>query len=267
MKKNNIVKLALCVGVCALLASAIMIGACGSNNFDEREPKKSDLTYFTDAVKNSLDYTGAYTMEVSVTEPGKTDAVVTTIAFDPTAARAAYIYEGGRGESDYYVKDSDGTVTQHIYTSSTSSSDNYLGHVISTDGSYDHYAFSYVTSLYVGDPSSISSAADAESYIAGIVYTVSGVQFSTDELALTVKAKDGTRTYTITGSTSDTSYSYNISLVAGFTDSKLANVSVALDLRNGSGDTATTQTMYVGIDIKYSVDSSIWPAELDATEE
>ncbi|MCD8202160.1 MAG: hypothetical protein LUD48_00765 [Prevotella sp.] len=264
--KKGLIKTALIVGVCAVVGAVCFAGACGGtddDNFDEREPQASDLTYFKDAVSSSLNYTGAYTMEVSVTPPGDTDAEVTTIAFDPVAARTAYTESSVTAESHYYVKDSDGTITKYVYNGLGS----FYGSSTSTDGTYDHYAFSYVASQFVGDPSSISSAEDAESYIAGIVYTVSKTQFGTDELALTVKAEDGTRTYTITGSTTDSSYTYNITFVADFTDSKLADVSVAMDLTSGSGDTASTQTMYVGIDIKYSVDSSIWPEELDAAEE
>ncbi len=57
MKKTNAVKLALAVGVCAILASVVMLGACGSG----AEMTDDDVVDLGKAIRSTETYEGSYT--------------------------------------------------------------------------------------------------------------------------------------------------------------------------------------------------------------
>ncbi len=63
MKKTNVVKLALGVGVCAILASVVMLGACGG-----AEMTDNDAATLFKAIRNTEEYEGSYTFTDTYTD-------------------------------------------------------------------------------------------------------------------------------------------------------------------------------------------------------
>ncbi|MCD8295242.1 MAG: hypothetical protein LUE27_08385 [Clostridia bacterium] len=277
--KKTMLKAALLAVACCAVGAVCVFGACGdSGTFDEREPEASDYANFKTYMTDTLAYDGSFTIAFNCIESYNDEyehSLNYIASYDSENGKAYMLYNEYTPDDDwsdsdlyYFVKGTD-SITRYYDSGSRKSASSYS----SSDRWYSDYAkyfsfYDFVTQL-VDDPSNLSTEADVNLYIVEAIKKIDRVEFSADDLSLTVKGEDGSIYYIVNGDMTESgdsySYVYSTTMQVIFTDGVITGVTCYFSDDYYRDDELYSSDIYeVDITVSYEYDSSVeWPENFD----